>query len=630
MCAGHPRCETADRRKEDEARMNIVVCVKYVPDAQSDRTFQESDNTVDRDAVDGLLSELDEYAVEEALKIVEAAGEGEVTVVTVGPEAAADAIKKSLQMGAAQGRPRPRRRDRTAPTPSPPRSSSPRPSKKATDGSPDLVLTGMSSTDGVMGVVPAMIAERLGLPQVTYASELTVVDGDGHDPPRRRHRLRDHRGHAAGPGLGHRPDQRAALPLVQGDHGREEEAGRDAGRSPTSVSTPVTSASTPRGPRSIAFAKRPPRDAGPDRHRRGRRRHQARRVPRRPEVPLTAARDQEHDTWLKYSSSSTTPAAPAQGDRRAADHRPPSRRALRGLHRPRSPRPRRRPSPSTAPHKVYVVDDADVAEYLVAPAGRDPRASSSRRPRPRPCSSRATPPARRSPPGSPIKTESGLITDAVDVRPATTAWRPRSRSSPAPTRCTATVTTGHADHLRQAELGRHRGRARGRRRRGRRGRPSATPPRPRGSPTRKPEEGHRSPRAHRGRDRRLRRSRHRRRLRRRSRSSPTASVPPSAPRAPPSTPAGTRTATRSARPASRSRRSSTSRRASPVRSSTAPACRRPRRSSPSTRTRRRRSSSSSTSASSVTSSPSLPQATERGQEAQGLSTQVASSPTQRV
>ena len=83
--------------------MNIVVCVKYVPDAQSERTFRDSDKTVDREGVDGLLSELDEYAVEEALKIVEAAGEGEVTVLTVGPAAAADAIKKALQMGAHAG-----------------------------------------------------------------------------------------------------------------------------------------------------------------------------------------------------------------------------------------------------------------------------------------------------------------------------------------------------------------------------------------------------------------------------------------------------------------------------------------------------------------------------------------------
>ena len=47
--------------------MNIVVCVKYVPDAQAERTFK-LDNTTDREGVDGLLSELDEYAVEEALQ----------------------------------------------------------------------------------------------------------------------------------------------------------------------------------------------------------------------------------------------------------------------------------------------------------------------------------------------------------------------------------------------------------------------------------------------------------------------------------------------------------------------------------------------------------------------------------
>ena len=74
--------------------MNIVVCVKYVPDAQGDRGF-EDDNTTDRVGVDGLLSELDEYAVEEALKIAEDAGDSEVTVLTVGPDDAADALKKA-------------------------------------------------------------------------------------------------------------------------------------------------------------------------------------------------------------------------------------------------------------------------------------------------------------------------------------------------------------------------------------------------------------------------------------------------------------------------------------------------------------------------------------------------------
>ena len=156
--------------------MNIVVCVKYVPDAQSDPTFNESDNTTDRLGVDGLLSELDEYAIEAGLKLAEseAGEESTVTVLTVGPAKAADAIKKSLQMGAHAG-------------------------VHVTDdaihgsdavatslilaeavkkiGNPDLILTGMASTDAAMGVVPSMLAERLGLPQVTLASELSVAGG---------------------------------------------------------------------------------------------------------------------------------------------------------------------------------------------------------------------------------------------------------------------------------------------------------------------------------------------------------------------------------------------------------------------------------------------------------------------
>ena len=149
----------------------IVVAVKYVPDATADRTFS-SDNTVDRVGVDGLLSELDEYAVEQALQVVEA-GEGDVTVLTVGPEQAADAVRKALQMGADAGV---------------------HVQDDAIHGSDafatslilaeaikkldyDLVFFGMTSTDASMGVVPTLVAERLGLPAVTFASEVTV-DGD--------------------------------------------------------------------------------------------------------------------------------------------------------------------------------------------------------------------------------------------------------------------------------------------------------------------------------------------------------------------------------------------------------------------------------------------------------------------
>ena len=152
--------------------MNIVVCVKYVPDATGDRQFDSSDNTVDRDGADGILSELDEYAVEQALQVTEDAG-GEVTVLTVGPDDAVDALRKGLQMGADKGVHVVD--DAIAGSDAIATSLVLAEALKKLEW--DAVFTGMASTDGSMSVVPAMIAERLGVPQVTFASELTV-DGD--------------------------------------------------------------------------------------------------------------------------------------------------------------------------------------------------------------------------------------------------------------------------------------------------------------------------------------------------------------------------------------------------------------------------------------------------------------------
>jgi electron transfer flavoprotein beta subunit len=81
--------------------MRIVTFVKYVPDAAGDRSF-ESDNTVDRET-DGLLSELDEYAIEEALNLTDKDKGSETIALTVGPAEAKDAVRKSLQMGADKG-----------------------------------------------------------------------------------------------------------------------------------------------------------------------------------------------------------------------------------------------------------------------------------------------------------------------------------------------------------------------------------------------------------------------------------------------------------------------------------------------------------------------------------------------
>ena len=153
--------------------MNILVCVKYVPDATADRQF-ESDNTVDRVGVDGLLSELDEYAVEQALQIKEKAGDDtEVTALCVGPEKAVDAVRKALQMGA----------DKAVHVLDDAIAGSDYIATslvlaKAVEkvGPVDLVVCGMASTDASGSVVPAMLAERLDLPQVTFAS---VIETQG-------------------------------------------------------------------------------------------------------------------------------------------------------------------------------------------------------------------------------------------------------------------------------------------------------------------------------------------------------------------------------------------------------------------------------------------------------------------
>ena len=153
--------------------MNIVVCVKYVPDATGERRF-EDDDTVDRVGVDGLLSELDEYAVEQALQLKEKlADDSEVTVLTVGPEGAADAIRKALQMGADKGVHV--CDEAIAGSDSLATSLVLAEAVKKTEH--DIVLCGMASTDGVMGVVPAMLSERLGYPGATFASELEVDGG---------------------------------------------------------------------------------------------------------------------------------------------------------------------------------------------------------------------------------------------------------------------------------------------------------------------------------------------------------------------------------------------------------------------------------------------------------------------
>ncbi|HTV02022.1 MAG TPA: electron transfer flavoprotein subunit beta/FixA family protein [Luteitalea sp.] len=152
--------------------MNIVVCVKQVPDTWAEKRLSDSDKTVDRAGVEGVMNELDEYAVEEALKIKEAQG-GEVTVLTMGPDKAVETIRKALSMGA----------DKAvhliddALHGSDALATSYALAQALATIDHDLVILGVESTDARMSVVPAMLAERLGATQLTFARKVEVGDG---------------------------------------------------------------------------------------------------------------------------------------------------------------------------------------------------------------------------------------------------------------------------------------------------------------------------------------------------------------------------------------------------------------------------------------------------------------------
>ena len=157
---------------------NIVVLIKQVPDTWSERKLSEGDFTLDRDAADAVLDEINERAVEEALRIKEKdGGEGSiVTVLTAGPERAGEAIRKALSMGADKAV---HLLDDGMKGSDVVQTAWALARALGTIEGTDLVIAGNESTDGVGGAVPAIIAEYLGLPQLTHLRKLTVEGGAG-------------------------------------------------------------------------------------------------------------------------------------------------------------------------------------------------------------------------------------------------------------------------------------------------------------------------------------------------------------------------------------------------------------------------------------------------------------------
>ena len=159
--------------------MNIVVLMKQVPDTEAERKLNPADNTVDRASADAVINYIDEFAIEEGLLQKEKHG-GEVTILTVGPERATESIRKALSMGA----------DKAVHV-----------TDDAIHGSDviatakvlakalgsiewDLAIAGSEATDARGSVVPAALAELLGVPQLTQVRKLDI-DGTSITAERR-------------------------------------------------------------------------------------------------------------------------------------------------------------------------------------------------------------------------------------------------------------------------------------------------------------------------------------------------------------------------------------------------------------------------------------------------------------
>ena len=154
--------------------MKIAICVKQVPDSWAEKKMVNG--LLDRAGVDAVLNDLDEYAIEEALRIVEPLNEGletpqhTITLISMGPDRATEALRKGLSMGADDAI--------LISDPSLAGSDALATSKVLAEviksGGFDLVFCGTESTDARMSVIPAMLAERLGWAQLSFAGSVTV------------------------------------------------------------------------------------------------------------------------------------------------------------------------------------------------------------------------------------------------------------------------------------------------------------------------------------------------------------------------------------------------------------------------------------------------------------------------
>jgi electron transfer flavoprotein beta subunit len=155
--------------------MNVVVCVKQIPDPAAPPKLDPATKTLVREGK-LILDESDSYGVEMGLQLAEQAGGGEVTLVSMAPNNETSGLRTALAMGAAKAI---------------------LVSDPALGGSdalgtakvlaaaikraePDLIIAATESTDGYTGTLPVQIAELLGLPAITFSKKVTLSDGKVH------------------------------------------------------------------------------------------------------------------------------------------------------------------------------------------------------------------------------------------------------------------------------------------------------------------------------------------------------------------------------------------------------------------------------------------------------------------
>jgi electron transfer flavoprotein beta subunit len=153
--------------------VKIVVCVKQVAMLGDEVEFTDDERDVDPDFLELAINEWDTYATEEAIRVKEAGGDGEVVVLTVGGEDAEDAMRRALAMGADRGI---RIEGENLP-PGDPITTARALAAVLERESADLVLCGVQSSDAVQGATGAALAELLDLPRVAVTKKLELQGG---------------------------------------------------------------------------------------------------------------------------------------------------------------------------------------------------------------------------------------------------------------------------------------------------------------------------------------------------------------------------------------------------------------------------------------------------------------------